>query len=181
MSFAENWKALGTLAYKEGDYNKALEHYSQAIELDPKNAVYFVNRSLTYAALNQWNAATKDAREAVILDKKYLKAHFRLVKGLVELRQFREARLALNYSLNECGEQKELKTLEQELFAITLIPVRPKSTDFEIIKELGRGNFTQIFKTYYKPTKQIFAVKVFILPTTHPFFILHFYIYFCVW
>lgn len=174
MSFAEQWKALGTLAYKEGNYDTAIKHYSQAIELEPNNAVYYVNRSLSLGALNQWTAATKDARQAVLLDKKYLKAHFRLVKGLLEMRQFREARQALNFAFAECGEQKDLKTLEQEIFSVTLIPVRPKSTDFEIIKEIGTGNFTQIFKTYYKQTKQVFAVKVnyFFLHEIASFFLL---------
>jgi serine/threonine protein kinase len=40
------------------------------------------------------------------------------------------------------------------------VPSRPKPTDFDIVEELGDGNFSKIFKAEYKPTKKVYAIKV---------------------
>jgi serine/threonine protein kinase len=90
----------------------------------------------------------------------YTKAHFRFVKALLTLRKIRDARHALSMAFKECGEQiKEFKDLEQEIFTISGIPLRPKSTDFEVMSELGDGNFSKVYKTFLKSTKQNFAIK----------------------
>ena len=38
--------------------------------------------------------------------------------------------------------------------------LRPKSTDFEVIDDLGEGNFSKIFKVSLKLTGDIYAMKV---------------------
>jgi hypothetical protein len=53
--------------------------------------------------------------------------------------------------------------LETELVELTGLPVRPKPTDFEVLQDLGEGNFTKVVKAQYKPTKNIYAIKVSIL------------------
>lgn len=157
---AEALKEQGNVAFRKGDFDVALPLYSLAIDMDPQNAKYLVNRSLCYASLGQWNESLDDAKKAVTLEAKFQKAHYRVVKALFELRRFKEARLAILSGLKECGESKEMKQLEEELMTRTGIPLRPKSTDFEIIGELGDGNFSKVFKAQHKPTGKVYAIKV---------------------
>lgn len=55
------------------------------------------------------------------------------------------------------------QALDAELTAATGVPSRPKPTDFDILDELGDGNFSKIFKAEYKPTKKVYAIKVIIV------------------
>jgi tetratricopeptide (TPR) repeat protein len=159
MSFAESWKSLGNQAFQQGNFELSLEHFTKAIEVDPSNAVYYCNRSLSYASLKNWDLSMKDASVAIKLDPKKPKGHFRYAKALIELNQFADARTALHTAIKECGD-KDFKSLEDSIFEKTGIPLRPKSTDFEIICELGDGNFSKVYKTYLKKNKKIFAIKV---------------------
>ena len=157
---AEAIKEQGNAAFREGKFTEAIPLYTKAIELDPNNFKYLVNRSLCFASLSQWTESFEDANNALKLNVKFQKAHFRLIKALFELGRIKEARLALLAGLKECGESKEMKSLEEELLTRTGIPLRPKSTDFEIIGELGDGNFSKVYKATHKPTNRTFAIKV---------------------
>ena len=161
---AEEIKEQGNAAYRCGDYNTAVEMYTKAVDLDSSNSKYLVNRSLCYFSMNNWSSSYEDALKAVSLSPKNQKAHFRLVKALFELSRYKEARLAILSALKECGECKEQKALEEELLTRTGIPLRPKSTDFEIIGELGDGNFSKVYKAKHKPTDRVFAIKVCLKP-----------------
>lgn len=157
---AESLKEQGNAAFRSADYSTALSFYSQAIDLDPSNPKYLVNRSLCYASMSEWAKSGEDARASIKLSPKNTKAHFRLVKSLFELNQFKNARLGILNALKECGEGKEMKALEEELLTRTGIPLRPKSTDFEIVGELGDGNFSKVYKAVHKSTNKVFAIKV---------------------
>lgn len=160
MSDAESWKQLGNAAYKSGDFGTAVDQYTKAIELEPSDPKLYVNRSLAYASLTKWKESAQDARAAIQYDPKYTKAHFRFVKALLAMSKTKDARFALSMAFKECGEQvKEFKDLEQDILTLTGVPLRPKSTDFEVIGELGDGNFSKVYKTYLKSTRQVFAIK----------------------
>ena len=153
-------KEEGNEAYRSGDYETALRLFSTAIQLDSKNETLFCNRSMCYAAMLDWSKSAADAKTSISLSEKYVKAHFRLIKSQIELRAYRDARLNLLNAFRLCGETKELKSLEGEILMITKIPLRPKSTDFEVIDDLGEGNFSKIFKVSLKLTGDIYAMKV---------------------
>ncbi len=157
---AEEQKELGNEYFRNGDFEKAAEFFTKAIEIDNKNFKYLTNRSLCFASLNQWGKSCHDAKTAVSISPNYEKAHFRLVKALIEIERFKEARICLLLALKECGETKDLKSLENLIFVRTHIALRPKSTDFEIIDELGDGNFSKVYKACHKVTKKHYAIKV---------------------
>ena len=161
MSSTENWKQLGNDSFKNSDFSAAIGFYSKAIEADPSDPKPLVNRSIARASLLQWKESAFDARKAIQIDPKYTKAHFRFVRALLAMKKVKDARFALSMAFKECGEQtKDFKDLEEEIFNLTGIPLRPKSTDFEVIGELGDGNFSKVYKTFLKATKQVFAIKV---------------------
>lgn len=153
-------KAEGNEAYRTGSHSTALQLFSAAITLDPKNETLYCNRSMCHAALLDWKSSAIDAKESILISEKYVKAHYRLVKAQLELKTYRDARLNLLHAFRLCGESKELKTLEAEILTKTRIPLRPKSTDFEIVDDLGEGNFSKIFKVSLKATGDTYAMKV---------------------
>ena len=56
---------------------QAIELYSKAIELNPTNAVYYANRSISHLRLENYGYALADASRAIETDKSYLKAYYR--------------------------------------------------------------------------------------------------------
>lgn len=160
---AEALKEQGNQLFKLSDFDKAIDCFTKAIEIDSSNAKYFLNRSLCYGSQGDWSRSGEDARKALRLDPKYSKAHFRLIRALIELKRFNDAKTACLVALKEFGELKEFHQLEQELFDKTKIPLRPRSNDYDIVEELGDGNFSKVFKAVYKSTGLHYAIKVCIL------------------
>eukprot|EP01038_Epipyxis_sp_PR26KG_P010236 gene10236-13769_t len=156
---AEILKETGNKCFKGQQYSIAIQLFSRAITLNPTESKYFVNRSLCYASILDWNQSLYDAEQAIKLSPKYTKAYYRACLSLFELNNFKKARNLILVALKECGECKELKLLEEEIFSRTEIALRPKSSDFEIVDELGDGNFSKVFKAMYKKTKKVFAIK----------------------
>ena len=60
-------------AVEKGDYNKALQLYTEALALDPANHILYTNRSAAYAKTKQFERALKDARKARTLNPKWAK------------------------------------------------------------------------------------------------------------
>ena len=159
-------KEEGNNAYREGRLHDALQLFSDAIDLDSMNSTIYCNRSMCKAALLDWKGSVSDARNAITLSPKYSKAHYRLIKAYLQLKMYKDARMNLLNAIRLCGECKELKTLEEEVLLITRTPLRPKPGDFDVLDELGEGNFTQIFKVKLKATNDLYAMKVrFVLKT----------------
>lgn len=70
---AEGYKNLGNKEYTAGNYQKAVDYYTDAVELDSKNHFYWTNRSAAYAALKKWDKSLKDADAAVALKPDWTK------------------------------------------------------------------------------------------------------------
>lgn len=56
-------KDLGNKAFAAKDYDKAIDLFTQAIAVDPKNHVLFSNRSAAKAGKKEWAAALEDAEQ----------------------------------------------------------------------------------------------------------------------
>ena len=73
----EEWKR-GNEAFAAKDYSKAIQHYSQAVRLDPLNHILYSNRSAAYASLMMWDKAIADGNECVRLRPDWAKGYCRL-------------------------------------------------------------------------------------------------------
>lgn len=60
---AEEERVSGNTCFRSKDFNGALRHYNRAIEIDPKNIVYFTNKATTLLNLKRY----EDAFEAILL------------------------------------------------------------------------------------------------------------------
>ncbi|OTB15898.1 hypothetical protein K445DRAFT_104100 [Daldinia sp. EC12] len=75
---AEDLKARGNRAMASKDYPAAIDLYTQALALHPRNAIYLSNRAAAYSAARDHASARADAEAAVSIDPKYTKAWSRL-------------------------------------------------------------------------------------------------------
>jgi small glutamine-rich tetratricopeptide repeat-containing protein alpha len=75
---ADALKAQGNAAMQQKDYNKAIDFYTQALELQPLNPIYLSNRAAAYSGAMRHDEAKNDAEMAVAADPKFAKAWSRL-------------------------------------------------------------------------------------------------------
>ena len=69
---ADALKDQGNKAFQAKDYDKAIDLFTQAIALDPKNFVLFSNRSAAQAGKRQWTAALEDAEQVCAMRDEYI-------------------------------------------------------------------------------------------------------------
>ncbi|KAL5211201.1 hypothetical protein ABZP36_022048 [Zizania latifolia] len=74
---AELLKDKGNNAFKVRQWTKAVEFYSKAIKLNDTNATYYCNRAAAYLELGRYKQAEADCDQALLLDKKNVKAYLR--------------------------------------------------------------------------------------------------------
>ena len=84
-------KDLGNAAFKTGEYESAIEHYTRSLREDGETAVAYANRSMSYLKLERWAEAERDASAALKMDASYLKAHQRRGVARRRLGKFLEA------------------------------------------------------------------------------------------
>jgi DnaJ family protein C protein 7 len=80
VKLAEVKKEMGNSVYHMQNYQQAIRHYTEAIELCPHSPIYYGNRSACYIMLRQYDLGLRDARKAVILDRSFAKGYMRIVK-----------------------------------------------------------------------------------------------------
>ncbi|KAF0933068.1 hypothetical protein E2562_013814 [Oryza meyeriana var. granulata] len=74
---AELLKEKGNSAFKGRQWSKAVEFYSDSIKLNDTNATYYCNRAAAYLELGRYKQAEADCDQALLLDKKNVKAYLR--------------------------------------------------------------------------------------------------------
>jgi len=84
-------KAKANEFFKTEKYPLAIELYSKAIELNPTNAVYYANRSISHLRLENYGYALADASRAIETDKTYLKAYYRRAAAYMSLGKYKLA------------------------------------------------------------------------------------------
>ncbi|KAG8374768.1 hypothetical protein BUALT_Bualt10G0030100 [Buddleja alternifolia] len=87
----EEAKAKGNAAFSSGNFNDAIRHFTDAINLSPTNHVLYSNRSAAYASLNKFSEALSDAQKTVDLKPDWSKAYSRLGAAHMGLHNYTEA------------------------------------------------------------------------------------------
>jgi len=145
---ADELKALGNEQYKKGNFEKAIDFYSQAIGLVPGQKEYFGNRVLTLLKVERYDEALSDCDSIQLLDSDWPKGMH--LRGLVleKLNRLRESvkefeRFLTNVPTDKKAEsvKSRLKTLytaldldpEKELAKFA--PKKPTVIDFPLRKK----------------------------------------------
>lgn len=109
---AERLKVEGNNLMKQEKYEEALKNYTEAIKLDPKNAVFYCNRfgwlisfkpisinmlfflrrAAAYSKLNQHTFSIEDCNKAIQIDPNYSKAYGRMGLAFSNLNDHYQAR-----------------------------------------------------------------------------------------
>eukprot|EP00958_Prasinococcus_capsulatus_P026902 scaffold5066_cov403-Prasinococcus_capsulatus_cf.AAC.3 len=88
---ADAAKQQGNEAFKAGDYERAVDFYSKAIEIAGNNSVLYSNRAMAYLKLVDFKSAETDCTQALMLDKKNVKALLRRGTARAFMTMYREA------------------------------------------------------------------------------------------
>jgi len=94
----------GTGLLREGQYDQAIALFSEAIEINPRNADAYHNRGLAYALKGQLEKATSDLNKAIELDPRYDK------KAWLEKHEDILSVLQKSLSLHQTEVNKEIFT-----------------------------------------------------------------------
>ncbi|KAL6529476.1 Serine/threonine-protein phosphatase 5 [Orobanche gracilis] len=87
----EELKLLANEAFKAHKYSHAVDLYTQAIELNKDNAVYWANRAFAHTKLEEYGSAIQDATRAIEIDPKYSKGYYRRGAAYLGMGKFKEA------------------------------------------------------------------------------------------
>jgi len=91
---AEKYKTSGNNYSQAGKYLKAIECYTQALQLCPSGSnshIYYSNRSAAYLALNRYEECLDDNERALALKPDYVKAYTRMGWALFHLKEYEYA------------------------------------------------------------------------------------------
>lgn len=68
------------MSFTAHKYSQAIDLYTEAIELNSENAVYWANRAFAHSKLEEYGSAIQDASKAIEVDPKYSKAcYFQMI------------------------------------------------------------------------------------------------------
>lgn len=75
---ADAAKLAGNKAMAERDFPLSIAHYTRAIDLNPGNPIYYLNRAAAHLSALDHALAVADAEKAIEIDPKFTKAYLRL-------------------------------------------------------------------------------------------------------
>merc|ERR1711871_1162304 len=120
MSAAE-FKDQGNKHLKAEEFDKAIECYTKAIELNPNEHTYYSNRSAAYLSKGDGQTALYDAIKCVDVKPDWPKGHARKGAALHALKQYTEAKQAYEEGLkldpNDPGCLSGVKEVQKILSA----------------------------------------------------------------
>ena len=143
--------------------------YTKAIGIQP-SAVLYANRAAAQMRIGRLQKAIDDADEALKLDKTYAKAYYRKARALCDDKQYDAADRCLDDAFqnlppnDDYRREKEREALEKlrDLVEQKRDEARgaPTVKHFEIIGELGTGNYSSVYEVARKSDSQRFALKL---------------------
>jgi DnaJ family protein C protein 7 len=144
-------KDEGNAAFKAKDYRRAIDLYTQALEVDPANkdmnAKILQNRAQAYNSLKEYESAVQDCTEALRLDPGYVKAMKVRAKAHAGNENWEEAirdyKSVAENNPSERGIAEEIRRAEFEL-------KKSQRKDYYKILGVGKDASEQEIKKAYR-------------------------------
>uniref|UniRef100_H2YTD6 SGTA homodimerisation domain-containing protein n=1 Tax=Ciona savignyi TaxID=51511 RepID=H2YTD6_CIOSA len=150
---AEGFKQEGNEMMKKEDFEKAIELYTKAIEIDSYNAVYYCNRAAAQTGRQKYDMSLTDCKRALEIDSQYSKAYsiYRLTYSKMEIydEAIKSYEKALKLDPDNDGYKKNLKIAEEKLSSQNEMPQMP-----------GLGGFGGMAQMMNNPSFMNMAQKV---------------------
>jgi len=107
-------KQDGNKYFVQKEYADAIEHYTKAISVNPKEPTFYSNRSACYHNLTQYSSALEDALSAKHLKPDWSKAYYRIAVVQLSMEEYEEAACSAWDGLQRDSKNAELKALLQK-------------------------------------------------------------------
>jgi Lon protease-like protein len=137
---AARLKEQGNQAFSKENYSEAIECYSKALLLDPKNAVLYSNRAAAYIKLKDYEKALEDSETALSLDPKWSKAYLRKGTALLCIKRVEDAKKTFLQGLDfDPGNQALIQGVEdcnallKQSSETRTLKIHEVSDDFECV------------------------------------------------
>lgn len=138
---ADAKKAEGNEYFKNQKYDNAIKSYTEAIDLDPSNHVYFSNRSAAYLGKNMYQEACADGEECVHLSHTFVKGYHRYALALKGLKKYIKALEILKAGQKVDFNNKDLNKLLNEVEPLALREEEANRSDMPRDEQLKlKGN-----------------------------------------
>jgi len=112
-------KTKGNAAFTKNDYDAAIKEFTEAIQHDPTDHVFYSNRSACYANKQMYNEALVDAEKCIEIKTDWAKGYSRRGVALYGLKRFQEAKTVYEKGLSlEPANQQMKDALEETNKAI---------------------------------------------------------------
>ncbi|KAH3672785.1 hypothetical protein WICMUC_004007 [Wickerhamomyces mucosus] len=158
---AESLKNEGNLFLKQNHFEEALAKYTQAIEINSSNAIYYANRAQVQIKLENYGSAIKDSTKAVLRDPNYLKGYYRRAVALSNVFKYKESIADLNLILMKKPNDNLSINLKNDLNKLLRKIAFEKAIEVEeedIFKDIQFENF-KIDENYNGPLLDIKILK----------------------
>lgn len=139
---AEDLKQFGNDCYKNGNYEKAITYYTQAIELKPDAKMYYSNRVLTYLKLERYEEALKDCDKILMLDSEWKKGLHLRGLTLEHMKRLKEAKSVFERLLKQDPKHKvrnRLNRINKELGSEAGETIKTKETSLPATKKESKN------------------------------------------
>lgn len=112
---AQTLKEEGNALVKKGEHRKAIEKYSQSIQLNPHEVTTYTNRALCFLSVKQHREAVSDCEQALNIDSSNIKALYRRAQAHKELQNLKSCIDDLNNLLKIEPKNSAAQKLLQEV------------------------------------------------------------------
>lgn len=86
---SEHLKNEGNRLMKEEKYTEAIAMYTKAINIDPRNPIFYCNRSAAWTRLGDYDKSISDANLSLRYNPRYSKAFVRLGDAYFRMEKFK--------------------------------------------------------------------------------------------
>jgi tetratricopeptide (TPR) repeat protein len=108
-------KAKGNQAFGCENFAKAIDYYTQAIQINESNHLLYANRAACYLSLGQPMFAKVDAIKCVGIEPKYVKGHYRLAEAHMMLHDYERALRDVETGLKISPTEPSFAELKQKI------------------------------------------------------------------
>src|SRR5574343_808361 len=87
----EELKQRGNESFASGRYAEAIDLYTKGLDLNPRSAILYANRSASQLKLENYGLAEQDATKAIECDPNYIKGYYRRGSAHFSMGKFKDA------------------------------------------------------------------------------------------